>query len=233
MSEEIKVNAIVTRAVPYNESDIIVTLVSVEQGTLTATAKGCLKPKAKLRFAAEIMNFGEYRLIGGNGRYIIADCSQFEAFSSITADIEKFYAASLILELLQKLSPDAQPRLFMNAVSALDALANKDADADETVTDFMLGALETGGCGLDFSHCAVCGCDLEGGAAFSGSYGIICRHCAPLEAERIDAVSRGYISGENRNIPKQLKQKSNIALSQMVYCVLGARVSNHYFTELL
>ena len=45
---DVKVKAIVTRAVPYNESDMIVTLVGVDTGVLTATAKGCLKPKAKL-----------------------------------------------------------------------------------------------------------------------------------------------------------------------------------------
>jgi DNA repair protein RecO (recombination protein O) len=233
MTEEIKVKAIVTRAVPYNESDIIITLVSVEKGVLTASARGCLKPKAKLRYAAEIMNFGEYRLAGKNGRYIVADCSQIESFSSITSDLDKFYAAALVLELLQKLSPNAQPALFMRALTALDALANKGADADGVVTDFMTGALEDGGCGLDFSNCAVCGCTLEGGAAFSVSDGIICRHCAPVEAERIDAASRAYIANENREIPKQLKQKANIALAQMVYCMLGARVSNHYFTEQL
>ena len=47
--EAIKTKAIVTRAVPYRESDMIVTLVSVDFGKITASARGCLKPKAKLR----------------------------------------------------------------------------------------------------------------------------------------------------------------------------------------
>ena len=65
--EELKTKAIVVRAVPYHETDMIVTLVSLEYGKLTATARGCLKPKAKLRYAAEPMNFGDYLLSGKNG----------------------------------------------------------------------------------------------------------------------------------------------------------------------
>ena len=53
-----KIKAIVTRAVPYRESDMVLTLVSPEEGRLTASARGCLKPRAKLRYAAEPMNFG-------------------------------------------------------------------------------------------------------------------------------------------------------------------------------
>ncbi|MEG1529965.1 MAG: recombination protein O N-terminal domain-containing protein, partial [Clostridia bacterium] len=68
-----KVKAIVTRAVAYNESDMIVTLVSVEEGKLTATVKGCLKPNAKLRYAASPMNFGEYVLADTHGRYIVTE----------------------------------------------------------------------------------------------------------------------------------------------------------------
>ncbi|MBO5654701.1 MAG: recombination protein O N-terminal domain-containing protein, partial [Clostridia bacterium] len=47
------VTAIVTRAVPYGDADMILTLVSVEDGKLTVTGKSCLKPKAKLRYATE------------------------------------------------------------------------------------------------------------------------------------------------------------------------------------
>ena len=54
-----KVKAIVTRAVPYKETDMVLTLVSLEEGRITASARGCLRPGAKLRFAAQPMNFGE------------------------------------------------------------------------------------------------------------------------------------------------------------------------------
>lgn len=140
---DLKVKAIVTRAVPYNESDMIVTLVGVETGKITATAKGCLKPKAKLRYAAEPMNFGDYVLTGRNGRYVITECSQIESFSAITTDIDRYYAASLTLEVLQKLSIDSQPDLFIHALETLNNLAYTDKEPDVIVTDFCFPRSKT------------------------------------------------------------------------------------------
>lgn len=131
-----KVKAIVTRAVPYREADLILTLVSLEEGRLTASAKSCLKPGAKLRYAAAPMNFGEYMLSGKGDRYIVTDCVQYDSFSPITADIDRYYAACLILEMLARLSPEAQPSLFLHSVNELKAMAYENKAAADAVCDF-------------------------------------------------------------------------------------------------
>lgn len=228
---DLKVKAIVTRAVPYNESDMIVTLVGVETGKITATAKGCLKPKAKLRYAAEPMNFGDYVLTGRNGRYVITECSQIESFSAITLDIERYYAASLTLEVLQKLSIDSQPDLFIHALETLNNLAYTDKEPDVIVTDFLLSALKDNGNELDFAHCNVCKCDLDGAAYFKDADGVVCGHCKGFDGIPIDATQRQYLSGENRNIPHFLRVKANLLLSDFVYIMLGVSIGTHYFTE--
>lgn len=234
MTSELKTKAIVVRAVPYHETDMIVTLISPEFGKLTATARGCLKPSAKLRYAAEPMNFGDYLLSGKMGRYIIADCSQIESFSSITIDIDKYYASSLTLEVLAKLTPDeAQPALFVDALSALNDLAYSDRDVDEIVTDFLLSALKDNGSDLDFAHCNVCKCDLTGDAFFDVADGIVCEHCKSFGAIKIDAVSRAYLSGEERNISHPLKARANMLIAEIIYELLGTRIGSHYFAEQL
>ncbi len=231
---ELKTQAIVTRAVPYNESDMIVTLVSVEYGKLTATAKGCLKPKAKLRFATQPMNFGNYLLSGKNGRYIIADCSQIESFNSITLDIEKFYAASLTLEVLQKLTKEQPaPKLLLRALETLNKLAYTSNDVNETITDFLLGAIADSGYLLDFAHCNVCGCLIDDHAYFVDADGIVCSHCQSLGSIPIDSVTRGYLAHQQTDIPPSLKTKANMLLASLVYNMLGVRIDSHYFTELL
>ena len=136
-----KVKAIVTRAVPYRDADMVLTLVSLEEGRLTASARGCLKPRAKLRYAAEPMNFGEYMLSGKGDRYIVTDCVQYDSFSPVTADIDSYYAACMILELLSRLSPEPQPRLFLAAVNELKALAYEGKDSRDAARDFLLAAL--------------------------------------------------------------------------------------------
>lgn len=59
--------------------------------------------------------------------------------SSITYDIEKYYAASMILETLQRGSKDANPDLFILSLKALDALAYSECDSDDVSRDFLLG----------------------------------------------------------------------------------------------
>ena len=232
--DELKTKAIVVRAVPYHETDMIVTLVSLEYGKLTATARGCLKPKAKLRYAAEPMNFGDYMLSGKSGRYVITDCSQIESFSTITSDIDKFYAASLALEVLSKLTPDeAQPRLFLDTLKTLNDLAYSDKDVDEVVTDYLLTVLKDNGSDLDFSCCNVCKCEITGDAFFDVADGIVCEHCKNFGAIKIDTVSRAYLSGENRNISHSLKANANLLIADIIYTLLGTRIGSHYFAEQL
>ena len=208
-----KVKAIVTRAVPYRDADMVLTLVSLEEGRLTASARGCLKPRAKLRYAAEPMNFGEYMLSGKGDRYIVTDCVQYDSFSPVTADIDSYYAACMILELLSRLSPEPQPRLFLAAVNVL------------------LAALAEGGNGLNFSVCSDCGCMLDGEAAFSEAGGITCVHCAPYDAIRVDAASRAYIAGEYNDAPEAIKIRAGRLLADFLYRTQGVRPDGSYFKE--
>ncbi len=235
-----KVKAVVTRAVAYGESDMILTLVSLEEGRLTATAKGCLKPKAKLRYAAQPFNFGEYMLASGKGgRYIVAECAQIDAFSPVTEDIEKYYAAAFVLEVLDKLSREAQPRLFAAAVNTLKDLAYSDCPSQDAVRDFLLGCLYINGSLPDFSHCAACRCDLSGGAAYSVADGILCEDCARMGeiglgatgTIKLDARSRAYLAGEVGEFTENVKKNANMFLCELIYVTLGVRVSKHYFTE--
>ena len=226
-----KVKAIVTRAVPYRDSDMVLTLVSLEEGRLTASARGCLKPRAKLRYAAEPMNFGEYMLAGKGDRYIVTDCVQYDSFSPVTADINNFYSACMILELLSKLSPEPQPELFLAAVRELKALAYEGKDGYASACDFMLSALKEGGIGLDFSVCADCGAVLDGDAVFSESGGIVCAHCATWDGIKVDALTRAYIAGEDRTLPEGIKLRAKRLLADILYRTLGVRPDGSYFKE--
>lgn len=226
-----KVIAIVTRAVPYRESDMVLTLVSPEEGRITASARGCLKPRAKLRFAAEPMNFGEYMLAGKGDRYIVTDCVQYDAFSPVTADLDKFYSACMILELLSKLSPEPQPGVFIAAVNALKAMAYEGKEGRDSACDFLLEALREGGNGLDLTTCAECGCVLDGEAALSEGGGVMCKHCAPWDSVKVDASSRAFMAGEERDVPEAIKIRANRLLADFLYRTQGVRPDSSYFKE--
>lgn len=209
---------------------MIVTLVSVDRGKLTATARGCLKRGAKLRYAAEPFNFGDYVLSGKNGRYVITECSQIESFNAVTGDLDRYYAACMVLDVLGKLSDEPQPQLLLLALRTLDALAHASADAVGAATSFMLNLIELNGNALDFAHCNVCKCDIEGDAFFRDADGIVCEHCKGIANIRIDAVSRAYLAG-GQQPDRQLRAQANELLAQLIYEMLGVRISTRYFTE--
>ena len=221
-----------TRAVPYREADLILTLVSPEEGKITASAKGCLKPRAKLRYAASIMNFGEYMLSGKGDRYVVTDCVQYDSFSVLTEDLGKYYAACFVLELLTKLSIGPQPQLFLHAAECLRDMASGGECAPDAVCDFMKHALADNGSCPDFSTCAVCKCVLDGAAVFTDSEGAVCTHCAPYDGIAIDAVARAYIAGENRDIPAELKTRAIMLLADLLHRMLGVRADGTYFREI-
>ncbi len=228
----VKVRGIVTRAVRYGESDMLVTLSTLENGVITATARGCLKPKAKLRFAAEPMNFGDYVLQGSGARYIISECSQIESFFPIVSDLEKYYAATLILEVLQKVCVQTNPQMIALGLKALDELAYKDKEVDCVIRDFLLETLMLNGNQLDFNVCNICKCTLENQCYFSISDGVLCSHCKGLDGVPIDGYSLKFLQGQT-DATKTIKRKSNMFLADTVYNLLGVRISNHYFTELV
>lgn len=232
-AETVKTKAIVTRAVPYRESDMIVTLVSVDYGKISATARGCLKPKAKLRYAAEPFNFGEYMLSGKNGKFVITECNQIESFSAVTADIDRYYAAFCVLDALDKLSREPDAVTFAHALSCLGELAyNNDKTSDYIITEFLKGVLSISGTSLDFAHCNVCKCDLEDTAYFSEKDGVVCKHCkSSFEDIAIEGTLRAYINGDSPDLPHQARGRANILLANLVYLLLGVKINTRYFTE--
>lgn len=230
-ASSVKTKAIATRAVAYGESDMIITLVSVDLGRITAVAKGCLKPKAKLRYSAQPLNFGEYVLSCKNGRYVVTECSQIDAFTAITANLDRYYAAALILEVLQKLSQEPQPVIFLHALQSLKDLAYSTKDCDDIVADFLLQMLKDNGNELDFAHCNVCKCDLEGRAFFKDEDGVVCPHCKGFSGVPIEEKSRLFLANIDRQISHENKAQANMLLADLVYIMLGVRISPHYFTE--
>lgn len=229
---ELKTSAIVARAVPYGESDLILTLVSPEHGKITATARGVLKPKAKLRYASEPMNFGNYVLIGKNNRLIVTECEQIESFNQLSSDIEKYYVAIMLLDYLQKLSVEPDPDIFLVVLGQLKAMCYQNKDAMSTARDFMLEVLSVSGNRLDFDVCNTCGAVLDTNCFYSESNGIVCGACSTHDCIKIENEKRKFLAGDD-TLAMNIKINANILLNDFVKNMLGISVGKHYFTELL
>lgn len=173
---EIKVDALVLRTADYGESDKMLTLFTLQQGKLSAAAKGVRKAGAKLRFAAQPFCFAEYVLARRGERNTVISAANTDGFYALREDICKFYAAASLAGICDALLYDGivNEELFLRAVNALRGMC--EGDEAEALISFFLAALDLSGYMLDLSGCAGCGAVLEGKTFFDVSGG--CFYCA-------------------------------------------------------
>ncbi len=159
---EVKTDAIVLRAVDYQENDKILTLFSPSLGRITVGAKGVKKPKAKLSFASQPFCFAEYILAEKVGRYTMTGAYLHESFFSLRYDIVRFYAACALAEICLTVlyERESQEGLFIALIEGLKALSLAEEDAAEAVVAFTLVALRESGYPIDLSLFEECDGDL-------------------------------------------------------------------------
>ena len=142
---EVVVNALVLRAVDYNENDKILTLLTHERGKISAGMKGVKKPNAKLRFAAQPFCFAEYVLSERAGRFTVINASENESFYDLRSDVTKFYAAATVTEVANALSFEESEcrELFLESVKTLSRLCEN--GENESLLSFLLSVLKLSG----------------------------------------------------------------------------------------
>ena len=113
---DIKVNALMLRAVDYNENDKILTLLTAEKGKISAGIKGVKKAAAKLKFAAQPFCFAEYVLSSRGDKHTVINATECESFYDLRTDINKFYAASSAVERMRSRSREASAAKFFTAL---------------------------------------------------------------------------------------------------------------------
>jgi DNA repair protein RecO (recombination protein O) len=157
---EVKINALMLRAVDYKDNDKILTLLSPELGKVSAGIKGVKKATSKLRFAAQPFCFAEYILTSKGDKYTVIGATETESFYDLRLDLGKLYAASAVCEVASALAYEGEEggALFVPCINALTEMCNK--DASEVLLEFLLTALSVAGYGLNVEHCNECGNSL-------------------------------------------------------------------------
>ena len=155
---EVKVNAIVIKAVDYKDNDRILTLYSLEKGKITAGIKGVKKAGAKLKFASEPFCFAEYILAEKGGRYTVVSASYLDSFYDLRLDINKYYLSAVVSELLNvhTESEMSDPELFDLAINTIKNVCYQDNEIFY-LANFLFRFIENQGYGIENVNCA--GCD--------------------------------------------------------------------------
>ena len=125
---QLNTHAIVLRRVNYGEADRIITLLTPDQGKLTAIAKGVRKTKSKLAGGIELFSISEISFIKGKNDIDTLTSTRLQKhFGRIVTDLERSNAAYDFIKTINKATEDTPEAdyyyLLAEALSSLDELS--------------------------------------------------------------------------------------------------------------
>lgn len=174
--EQIKLRALCVRSIDYKDNDSLITLASLEKGKIVASVRGSKKQRSKLRFSASLFCFGEYILnVSQNGKYTVVGCDLIDGFYPLREDVERFYEASIIAEILEKnLLVLPNDKLIYTAIKGLKEIAYEEKDDLTSLIEFCYNALIISGYTLPSVECKTCR-SLENLYFDTISYDFVCK----------------------------------------------------------
>ena len=119
--------ALVLRETAYKESDKILTLLTQEQGKLTASARGCRRKGSPLAAGSQLLVWSDFILYEYQGRWSVKEAEVEREFRGMREDLDKFSLGCYFGEVTQALALEGLPSpellsLILNSLHALDRL---------------------------------------------------------------------------------------------------------------
>ena len=116
--------ALVLREVKYKEADRILTLLTADNGKITAKARGALRRSSKTGAATQQLTYADMTLFLNKGKWTVNEASVIEPFEGLKGDIAHFALGCYFAECAEALSvedqrDDALLSLVLNSLYAL------------------------------------------------------------------------------------------------------------------
>ena len=188
-------DAIVLRRLDYGDADRILTLLTREEGKLSAIAKGARRPRT--RSGANLDLFTRSRLLLARGRNldVVAQAERRADSRHIAGNLERTAYASLVAEIVDKVLEERHPvdDIFDLVAETLANLNRTQRSARADVAWFLMRMLDILGYQPQLESCPSCGASLpEARGWFSPLLGgVLCAPCA----ERQQAGSSVSVNG--------------------------------------
>jgi len=153
-----KTEAIVLGQHDFGEADRVVTLYTKEFGKLKAVAKGVRRIKSRFGSSMELFSHNQIMLYIPRRRelYIVTGTNIVRTHKELREDFDLFITASLIVELVDKLTEREEPnvRLFSLILESFRQIPKQDRDI--LVAIFVVKFLANAGYKLSLGKCVLC-----------------------------------------------------------------------------
>lgn len=153
------VRGIVLRVTDYNDYDALLTVLTDNQGKITAKARGLRRKNSPLIAPCQLLAYGEFTLFENKGHFTINEAHSIELFQNLRRDLTKLSLGTYFAQVSELISQEEMPTpelqsLLLNSLYALSAL-----DLPELLVKsvFELRAICLSGYTPDLFGCHVCG----------------------------------------------------------------------------
>ncbi len=153
--------------------------------------------RSKTALAVRPFSYGRYELFKSRDNYNLNSGHVIKSYYSLGENLDKYMAASYVLELTDKILPEElpQPKLFSLLIDFLDAVEKRGKKHNTLVMAYMVKLLDIAGMMPEIDSCVCCGEKFENRNRQKYIYfsieegGIICRKCVSKLSD-----------GENRSL---------------------------------
>lgn len=153
------IKALVLRITDYSERDALLTLLTREQGILTAKVRGLRRKNSPLTGCCQLLAYCEFVLFETRGKYTVNDAHSIELFHPLRRDVGRLSLGTYFVQAAEILSQEdmPSPELLSLVLNCLYALAHLNAEESKVKAVFELRAACLAGYLPDLSGCHLCG----------------------------------------------------------------------------
>lgn len=180
MSNSFSTPAIVLRTAPYRDFDRMLTLLSPTYGKISACARGCRRPKAKLVSCTEVLCVGEYHFLKSKDHLTLLQCDLEHNHYSLRFDLTAMNYAAAVLSLAEEVATvgHEEAQLYELVICALGAIMSKSRPVHDVFLHFLLHLMDLIGFRPEVEQCVECQGELQGNAAWDAALGgTLCATC--------------------------------------------------------
>ena len=152
-------HGLVLREVKYKESSKILTILTEEEGKITAEARGALRKGSKCSAASQVLTWSDLTFFENRGRYTLTEGSVLEDFAALRADLGDYALGCYMAELLETVSDEDShsTALLHLGLNALFALSRQLYPAEHIKAVFELRLMCLAGFAPQLDRCTDCG----------------------------------------------------------------------------
>jgi len=226
-ARRVQTDALVVRSVAYGEADIIATLLTEQEGKVSAIVRGARRGSRRVAGALEPVH--TIRVLyedKGTDLVTLKEAQVIRARPGLVSRLEAIEAAGTALRWARHVCPPKtpEPALWASLRELLDGLDSGVADPRTELAIFGLRLLGDVGWGLELERCVICGkpCPEDAAAMLDAQRGgLVCRACGGARTLLPAAVKRAAIEATRGGDRPAIAAQAN-ALIELVESAMAA-----------